>query len=331
MPQLDEFLRTKLDRRVDDLTSRYIPLTDSISEVVQKAQAQGWVAELVRQAAGDRPQNAALATLMARLPALGSQPAPNPARSQNDRPSLLCGRGVQWNEVCQCAPVRLHQVILVAGGRGQDALHFRDRVQTWLTPDPSRTILVVHWQTPPASLGEMIEALGVAFTAPADMLPQAVGRKLAHQNLVLLHPCLLRGFGQDHIVRYYTEFIPGLLAQQQVEGRLKCLQPVEWPLSSQGGFLSRFLSRGEEAREGRDGALRLMAALRAKQAANVRVLDVDELQNLERKEIEQFLESSEFPPEHQALLLEQLTGGPQVPGFMFKTIDEYWRGLVANS
>jgi hypothetical protein len=331
MPQLDEFLRTKLDRRVDDLTSRYLPLTDSIAEVVQKAQAQGWVTDLARAAAEDRPQNETLAKLLASLPSLASQAVLSPAKSQNDRPSLLCGRGAQWNEVCQCAPVRLHQVILVAGSRGQDSLHFRDRVQTWLTPDPSRTMRVIHWQTPPASLGEMTEALAVAFAASAETLSQAIADKLAYQNLVLLHPCLLQGFTQEHVVQYYTEFIPGLLAQQQTQGRLKCLQPIEWPISPQRGLLGRFWSGGEGAKEGRDSAVRLMTTLREKQAAHVRVLDVDELKNLERREIEQFLESSEFSEEHQKLLFDQLMTGPQVPGFMFKTIDEYWRGISGNS
>ena len=49
-----------------------------------------------------------------------------------DRPSLLCGRAPQWNEVCGCAPVRGHQVILVPAARGQEPLHlFRTYMATY--------------------------------------------------------------------------------------------------------------------------------------------------------------------------------------------------------
>ena len=57
-------LRTKLDRRFDDLTSRYMPLSENIVEIVQKAHEQGWLADLIRSAAADRPNNPAVLKLL---------------------------------------------------------------------------------------------------------------------------------------------------------------------------------------------------------------------------------------------------------------------------
>lgn len=328
--QVNEFLRTKLDRRFDDLSSRYIPLTDSISDIVQKAYEQGWIADLVRKAAEDRPKNDAFRKLLDSLPSLDPHTTPSLGRSQVDRPSLLCGRASQWLEVCQCAPARLHHVILVPGGRGQDPMHFRERVQVWLTPDPSRTMTSIRWQTPPKSLDEMVDALAVALEATVDGVGQALKEKLAHQNVVLLHPVIDEGFTQSHLIEYYTKWLPGALSQRTA-GALKCLQPVEWPVREQAsGLLSRLLSRTGASSAERTGALGLITALKGKQDPQVRIIDVDELVNLENRELEQFLEGSEFTPEHQRLLLSKLLGGPSVPGYMFKTIDEYWKNIGAQ-
>ena len=325
--QLNEFLRTKLDRRFDDLSSRYIPLTDSISEIVQKAHEQGWLADLVREAAEDRPKNTKFLKLLESLPDLDPLTTPTLGRSQVDRPSLLCGRAAQWLEVCQVAPARLHHVILVPGGRGQDPLHFRERVQVWLTPDPSRKMVSVRWQTPPKSLPEMIDALAVALQTTGEGVTQALKGKLAHQNVVLLHPCIEEGFAQAHFIEYYTKWLPGVLAQRTA-GALKCLQPIEWPIREQAtGLLSRLLSRSGDSSPERAGAFELIAALKGKQDPLVRIIDVDELVNLEKSELEQFMEGSEFTADHQRILLSKLLGGPSVPGFMFKTIDDYWKNI----
>lgn len=326
--QLDQFLITRLDRRFDDLASRHIPLKEAVTQIVIKAHDQGWIGDLVRKAAEDRPQNSTLARVLAALPDL--EPARTPAlgRSHIDRPSLLCGRAPQWNEVCQMAPVRRHQLLLVPGGRGQEPMHFRDRIQVWLTPDPLRAMVTVHWPTPPQSLAEMIDALATALgelgTSGAD-LRQIVQARLAYQNLVLLHPCITEGFAQPHFIEYYTTWLPAALPERGT-GSLKCVQPIEWPVRERSaGLLGRLF--GSRSSEARDSALGLMRTLKERQAALLRVLDVDELANLDRRELEQFLEDSEFTIEHQRLLLSRLLGGPQVPGFLFNTIDDYWRSI----
>jgi hypothetical protein len=325
--EVEEFLFTKLDQRLNRLSSKEIPLDDIIFRVVQKSYEEAWTTDLARKAAENRPKNAALRKICDSLPKLDPTSTPNLALSQIDRPSLLCGRASQWNEVCQCAPTRLHQVILVPGARGQEPMHFRDRVQVWLTPDPSRTILAVHWPTPPQSLDEMFHALGVALGAGVDGLQQAIREKLAHRNLILLHPCIDEGFGQHHFVEYYTRWLPAALSPR-TSGVLKCVQPLEWPTGDRSGsFLARLLSRGGSS-DPRDGAFDLISMLKKQQAKDVlRILEVDELLNLESRELEQFVEGSEFPLEHQPKLLARLLGGPHITGYMFKTIDDYWKTI----
>jgi hypothetical protein len=188
----------------------------------------------------------------------------------------------------------------------------------------------IRWNTAPKSLDEMVDALAIALETTVDGVPQALREKLAHQNVVLLHPVIDEGFNQTHLIEYYTKWLPTALSQRTA-GALKCLQPLEWPVREKaGGFLSRLLARAGGSTEERTGALGLLSALKAKQDPRVRIIDVDELVNLETRELEQFLESSEFTPEHQRKLLSQLLGGPQVPGYMFKTIDEYWKNAGAQ-
>lgn len=325
--QVDEFLFTKCgERRFKQLASTEIPLDDAIYHIVQKAFEQGWIKELARQAAEHRPNNQKLRRACDALPDLDAHTAPSLGKSVIDRPSLLCGRAPQWNEVCGVAPTRLHQVLLVPGGSGQEPMHFRDRVQVWLTPDPSRMMLTVNWPTPPKSLDEMIEAVARVLGTGVAGVKQALREKLAHQNVVLLHPCIIDGFTQTHFVDYYTQWMPEALAQSTA-GALKCVQPVEWPINERtGGFLRRLLGQGENG-GGREGALTLMKTLHEKQTPALRILDVDELMNLQPRELEQFLEGSEFSVEHQRVLLKQLLGGPQIPSHMFNTIDKYWKTI----
>lgn len=325
--QVDEFLFTKLgERRFKQLASTEIPLDDAIYLIVQKAHDQGWLKELAAKAADHRPQNQKLRKACDALPDLDAATAAPLGGSCVDRPSLLCGRADQWNEVCVAAPMRVHQVLLVPGARGQEPMHFRDRIQVWLTPDPSRVMLTVNWPTPPKSLDEMVDAVALALGCGVQAVVQTLRDKLAHQNVVLLHSCIIEGFAQPHFVEYYTQWLPAALSQR-TPGAVKCIQPVEWPINKHtGGFLRRFLSHDADD-EGRDGALGLVRLLREKQVSHLRILDVDELINLETRELERFLEGSEFNADQQRALLAQLLGGPQISGYMFKTIDDYWKNI----
>ncbi len=326
-PELDMLLHTRLNgRRFDDLTSKYLPLATNAWEIATKAQEQGWSGELLRAALDDRPKNSALRALADQVPAADANDVEaSPQRNPIDRPSLLCGRGDQWNLVCQCAPSRIHQVILVPGGRGQDPVHFRDRVQTWLPPDPTRSMVAVHWPSPPRRLEELLEALAFALQTDVKNLEQTIAERLAHRNLVLLHSCLATGFREKHFAQYYTEWWPAAIGSVKTPYHVKSVQPVEWPIIAAGRSLWRRLWPGEEPGSEEEADARTLIEALTKHPSVMRVVAVDELTNLERKEIDQFLTTSEFKHEQQQLLAEQLTGGPQVPAFMFKTIDDYWR------
>ena len=323
--KLDEFLWTKLDKRFDDLTSREKPLGVNIVDVVRQAHEQGWLADLIREAAEDRPQSTRLQKLVDLLPELDAAVMPIPARSQIDRPSLLCGRASQWQQVCQVAPTLVHQTLLVPGGRGQEPLHFRERVQVWLTPDPLRAIVTVHWKTPPTKLDEMIDALAIAFGTTVVSVAGVLRDRLANQNVVLLHPRINEDFEKPHFIEYYTQWLPEVLAAK-TSWVLKCIQPVEWAVRENTGWY-RWSWLGRNRSRERERALELIRELKSRQHERMRILDVDELLNLEEREIDQFLAGSEFPLEHQKILRKDLMDGPELPAFMFQTIDEYWKNL----
>jgi hypothetical protein len=324
-PDLDMLLHSLDGRRFDDLTSKYLPLATNAWEIATKAQEQGWSAELLRQALEDKPNNRALRALADETPTDAVRSDVSLSRNPIDRPSLLCGRGDQWNHVCQCAPTRVHQVILVPGGRGQDPVHFRDRVQVWLAPEPTRSMVAVHWPSPPTRLDALLEPLALALQTDVRNLERTIVERLAHRNLVLLHSCLSTGFTAKHFTEYYTEWWPAAIGTAPTPFHVKCIQPVEWPIVAEGRSLWRRLWPGEEpATEAESEARALIEGLSKKQGA-MRIVAVEELVNLEPREIKQFLEASEFRPEQQAFLASQLSGGPQVPAFMFKTIDDYWR------
>lgn len=322
---LEEFLWTRLDKRFDDFTSREKPLGVNITEIVRQAHDQGWLCDLIREAAEHRPKNAALQQLLSRLPELDCGAKPVPARSQIDRPSLLCGRALQWQKVSQCAPMHLHQTLLVPGGLGQEPLHFRERVQVFLTPDPLRAILTIHWKTIPASLNEMVEALAIALGSTAEGVAGALRDRLATQNLVLLHPRINENFEKPHFIDYYTRWLPDALASK-TGGVVKCIQPLEWAVRERSGGLLRRFFGGGKTRE-RERALGLIRDLKSLQHERMRILDVNELLNLEEKEIDEFLEVSEFPIETQKFLRKELLEGPEDPAFIFKRIDDEWKDL----
>jgi hypothetical protein len=324
-PELDMLLHRLGGRRFDDLTSKYVPLSTNAWEIATKAQEQGWSFELLRAALEHKPGSPALRALANEQPVEAAIADVSRQRSPIDRPSLLCGRGAQWNHVCQCAPTRLHQVILVPGGRGQDPVHFRDRVQVWLAPDPLRSMVAVHWPSPPTRLDALLEPLALALQTDLKNLERTIAERLAHRNLILLHSCLSTNFAAKHFTEYYTEWWPKVVGAAQTPFHVKCVQPVEWPIVPEGRSLWRRLWPGEEpASEAEADARTLIEAL-AKYQGTMRIVTVDELINLEEREIHQFLETSEFKPEQQQFLASQLSGGPQVPAFQFKTIDDYWR------
>lgn len=327
---LDALLRP-LDQRFDDLTSQRESLLTNALQIVLAAQDKGWSGELLQAVLKDRPNNAAVRALAERKPAIIEGPVASRRRNPNDRPSLTCGRGNQWNSVVQCAQARTHQVIVVPGSLGQATMHFRDRVHAQFSTDLSRSIVTVGWPSPPPkSLPELLGQLAFALdkTDVSNLEPKIADR-LAYKNLVVLHPCLKAGFRGDHFRDYYTKWWPSVVGKIETACHVKCVQPVEWPSSPSAAqsWWQRLIP--DDQPKGETEARNLIGTL-TKHKMGVRILSVDELLNLQRHEIEKFLEASDFTDEEQVYLSDQLISGPQVPEFMFEVIDRYWRDVAGN-
>ena len=328
--ELDALLRP-LDQRFDDLTSQKESLLVNARQIVFAAQDKNWSGELLQAVLKDRPNNAAVRALAELKPATIEGQVASRGRNPNDRPSLTCGRGNQFNSVLQCAQARAHQVIVVPGCLGQATMHFRDRVQTQFSTDLSRSIVTVNWPSPPPkSLPELLGQLAFALERiEVSNLEQKIADRLAYKNLVVLHPCLKAGFRGDHFRDYYTKWWPSVLGKIETASHVKCVQPVEWPINPTvaQSWWQRLIP--DDHPKGEAEARNLIGALTTHKMG-VRILSVEELMNLEQGEIESFLKASDFTDEEQVYLSDQLISGPQVPEFMFETIDRYWRDVAGN-
>jgi len=324
-------LHEALDKRFDHLTSRAVSVKDNAFDISRKAYDEGWAGVLLETARRVEPDAPALRALWESLPDLDTtlvQAIPQRA----DRPSLLCGRAVQWGEVCQVAPAPRHHVLLVHGAEGQDPLHFRARIHTWLTPDPRRSMLEVTWNSRPASGPEFEAALCQALHVNADQLKPTLFNRLAAQNLVLLHDCLTVKIDDDNLVHYYAEWLPRLLKESPHRGRLKCVQPLQWSRGASGSVWNRLFAGGSPptGRDRRD-VVALLAKLQEKHSDDMPIVEIDELLDITEQELRNFVENSGLTRKQQQALLQQLLACPQVPATIFETIDANWNQIQAIS
>lgn len=309
-----------LDKDFDDFTSRAVSLKDNTYDICKIAIQEGWGLTLFEVARTVQPDSPALRALW---DSLGEgDPGPTPPRT--DRPSLTCGRGLQWNEVCQIGPARQHVLVLVSGGQGQDPEHFQERIRVFLAPPPPRSILQVGWPTRPASKAEFFERLAEALNPGRSSLKETIAERLRSQNVLLLHDCVDVRFEDENLVRYYTEWLPELLDGQVHNGRLKCVQPIEWNNAASGSFIQRLLSGRRRGSNDRDGALSLITALEErKPPPAIHAIRLPELSDLTDDELQAFLRNNLTEAQQQAMMTE-LNAVPQVPEMIFKTIDACW-------
>ena len=327
--RLDELLHDdSLGKKFDELTSRFVSLRDNAWDIASAAIDQGWGSELLAAALVVQKDNPKLRALAASLPE-GDDQVPIDD-GLDDRPSLKCGRAVQWNEISQCAPARQHQVILVAGAAGQEPVHFRDRIHTWLDTRPPRSILLVDWPSRPASRDAFVEALGKALEVPTTMVGRALADRLSAANLVLLHDCVKLRFNDDALVRSYTVWLPELLADLPHASKLKCVQPIEWPLSEKSLWAKLFADEAADA-NGEDGARGLLARLSEKASGQMPVISLTELVNLTEDEVTSFIRLSDLTARQKTLMLEHVKAALPLPARIFETIDAYWSHVEAAS
>lgn len=329
---LDRLLHT-LDppRRFDEFTSQTKSLKENAYDIVGKAFEGGWAMPLLEAARAAQPDNPLLRDLWDKLPEGGAEVAESAAQ-RPDRPSLVCGRAAQWGEVCQAAPAIKHQLILVGGAAGQAPIHFRDRIHVHLTTDPKRSMVAVHWPKRPARAGAFYEALGLALNVPAPLLAdeavakdkvrEAIGQRLAAQNLVLLHDVITLKFSDERLFKYYTEWLPELLQNLPNTGKVKCVQPIEWPTESNWQKLG--LDNALEDPNSRESALEFIKRLKTAKSPVLPVVEIDELLNLTEKELNDFVENSGLEDPQQAALRGAIQSVPPVSVKIFETIDANW-------
>jgi hypothetical protein len=239
------------------------------------------------------------------------------------RPSLRCDRAVQWARVDELAIDQSNQLILLPGGVGQAHEHFVERIQRLLRLDPPRGMVTVDWPTRPRSRDEFTECLARALDVdPAGVASELAGR-LAHQNLLLLHPCLRARFVDDALVRYYTDWLPALLAGAHPAMFLKAVQPVEFPRTSTAQAVLSWLRLRDSGEDSREDAEALLTSLKDSAAPLLRAFRLRDLADVTTRDLEDFCDVSGLNPTQRQWLLAQVAARGSTPRDVFQALDDF--------
>jgi len=242
------------------------------------------------------------------------------------RPSLRCNRALQWKTVDDLATDGSHEVIMVPGVAGQAHEHFLERVQRLLRMDPPRSVTSIDWPTRPRSRDEFREALARALNVPPAALAEELGLRLAHSNIVLLHPCLRARFLDDSLIKYYTTWLPELIEESQPRMNLKILQPVEWPPESSlaAQVLTWMRLKGSAAEDGKPQAQEMMGRVRAGCGAVLPAIRLHDLSDITDDDLNEFCDVMKLTDQQKAWLLSRITmRSPKTPREVFQAIDDY--------
>ena len=264
-------------------------------------------------------------------PGTGS-PAPaleRPRPAAAIRPSLRCDRAQQWKTVDDLTDSGRNELLLLPGAAGQDHDHFVQRVQYLLRADPPRSIARVDWPTRPCTRDEYEDALARALDATPDRLATAVSERLAHTNLVLLHPVLRSRFVDEALIRYYTEWLPAWLPAWVAAARprmnLKCVQPIEWPADSLWSSMRRWLPGGAPTDEdGRADAEQMMRRCLEAAAPALRAVRLSELHDLSPEDMDDFCQIEALTTTQREWLMSRIGARrARAPKDVFQAIDDY--------
>jgi hypothetical protein len=220
-------------------------------------------------------------------------------------PSLSCNRVRQWTDLKGLVESRNDQIIVVSGARQEAVEQFATRIRCELkTTAPSRTVEVKWALSPwrsapfPDTPREYREALTRALeeSSPVKGLQSALQFHLERHHLVLLHPLVWRGFGDESLVMYYTEWLPQTLADlgHHRTWALKCIQPVAWDSTWLRGFLERRRAR------------RMLSILR-RRSRDPHVQVLDELRPISREEVWEFCDSRGLSGDAVKVVVERVT------------------------
>jgi hypothetical protein len=244
------------------------------------------------------------------------------------RPSLRCDRAPQWKTIDDLATSGGSELMLLPGSAGQGHDHFIERVERLMRGDPPRVITRVDWGDGrrPASREEYRDGLARSLgIVPSSDLEAGLGERLAHQNLVLLHPCIRSRFVDDLVVDYYAKWLPEWLSAARPRMDLKCVQPVEWPRESLGAAVMRWVGAGGAADgNARPDADMLLRQLLDKSGDALRAVRLAELHDVSRPELDEFCQIMALKPRQVSWLLDRI-GSRRVRSAseVFKAIDDY--------
>lgn len=244
------------------------------------------------------------------------------------RPSLKCDRAPQWKTIDDLATSGGSELMLLPGSAGQGHEHFVERVERLLRSDPPRIIARVDWgdRRRPSSVDEFRDSVARALgIVPASDLEAGLSERLAHQNVVLLHPCIRSRFIDDLVVDYYAKWLPQWVATGRSRMNLKCVQPVEWPRESLRDVVVRWVGAGGGSDgNGKPDADTLLRQLLEQAGPALRAVRMAELHDVSRPELDEFCQVMALKPRQVSWLLERIgSRHARTAGDVFKAIDDY--------
>jgi hypothetical protein len=253
-----------------------------------------------------------------------ASPPPPPPRTSLD--SLRCNRGLQWTRIETVVPNPSHDLLIVPGEAGQAHDHFSLRVRELLSTLPPRSIASVHWRKRPSGEDEFLAAVAAALGVSRDWLTRELAERMSDSNLVLLHPCLRARFLDTRLIQYYTDWLPRLIDEAKPRMRLKCLQPVEWPVEQ--GTVSNVLTwlrlRRSTSDEGRPEAEQFIDRVRAGAVETLHASRLQELADISKADLDEFCEDERLTESQKAWFLSRIQSrNPSNSQEVFDAIDAF--------
>lgn len=190
--------------------------------------------------------------------------------------------------------MREHQLVLIPGPQGEAHELFLTRLERVIATEHTRKTNWVVWpdrsSTPfPTTKNGLLlylaQAIGGHHVRVGDF-PSLLANQLHDHDLLLLHPVVDRGFHEKSLLRYYSEWIPTLLADLRVRHFVKLVQPISWHSepSGLGGIFDRLRGKKSPKQEAYDFIYHL-----ERQSATLQVKKTLELERITKSDVIDFL------------------------------------------
>jgi hypothetical protein len=256
----------------------------------------------------------------------GSVPPPSGPPPRTTLDSLRCNRALQWTRIENVAPGPSHDLLIVPGEAGQAHDHFSRRVREMLSTLPPRAIVSIHWRKRPSSEDEFLAAVADGLGVSRDWLVREMAERMSDSNLVLLHPCLRARFVDARLIRYYTEWLPRLVEAVKPRMKLKCIQPVEWPMEE--GALANMMTwlrlRQGSSDEGKREAEQFIEELRAGAGETLHANRLQDLADISQADLDEFCEDERLTAPQKAWFLSRIRSrNPSNSQEVFDAIDAF--------